>query len=130
MNGTDIIFKIDQETFAGQTSADLSIETDMIETTNKTTGQFKTFIPGKTGSTIDVEAIYNIAETAGGSEAFETIKAKTLVELYFGCEDSGSKHYEASGYITSLSISAGDNDNATNSVSIQITGEPMLEENT
>jgi predicted secreted protein len=123
-NGTDIVFKANGELYAGQTSADLSIERDMIETTNKTTGKYKKFIPGKINTTIDVEGIVKLGETSGAEDLLSDLKADTAVTVYWGGNESGETYYECSGYISSVSISAPDNDAATGSVSIQVIDEP------
>lgn len=123
-NGTALLVGIGGTTVSCQTnSSALNLTRDMIETTCKdATGSNKTYIPGEKGSTIDVEASYDPAGTLAFSDIFADWDAGTVITWTWGSTDAGEKYYTGSGYIADLTPSAPQNDRATYSFTIQVTG--------
>ena len=124
-NGTALLVKVGGTLLSCQTDdTSLSLTKDMIETTCKgAAGGAKTYIPGEYGATIDVNAAYDIAATNGFSEMFANIVNGTEVAWTWGSTASTEKFYEGHAFVSDLSISAPQNDKASYSFTLQVTGE-------
>ena len=125
VNGTALVIQIDTVAISCQTdSSSFNIDRDMIETTCKdASGSAKTFIPGEYGSTIDGTAVYDQTATEGYSEAFSDIVNGTSVAWKWGSTAAGETYYSGNGYLSNVSAEAPQNDRATYSFTIQVSGE-------
>lgn len=123
-NGTNIVLKLATKLFVGESSSNLNLASDMIETTSKSsTGSAKTYIPGEYGGTISASGLYDPASTDWGfTEAVAALKAGTSLTFLLGGVDSTDKYYTGSCYLTSVTLDNPQNDNSTWSAELQITG--------
>lgn len=123
MDGRDILIKLNDQLFAGQTTGDISFEADEIETGTKLTGKWKTFRSGELSATVDVEGLFNMNETGGTEAAFDEMKNGEEVDFFYGGETSGDTKFTGKAIITSLNISAPKNEEATASLTLRPSGE-------
>ena len=124
-NGTALVVKIGGTAVSCQTDdTSLSLTRDMIETTCKdATGSAKTYIPGEKDATIDVNAAYIVDDANGFTSVFSDFDNGTEITWVWGSTVAGEKSYTGSGYISDLSVSGPQNDRATFTFTIQVTGE-------
>jgi len=123
-NGTALLVSVDGTALSCETdSSSMSLTRDLIETTCKdATGSAKTYIAGEKGGTIDVSAAYVVNATAGFSEMFAIWDAGTEVAWTWGSTVAGEKSYSGVGLIGDLSNEAPQNDRATYSFTLTISG--------
>ncbi len=122
-NGTAILMSVEGNIIKGTTSHDLSLTADMIETTTKDSGGDKEYIAGERDGTVTVEGRYDdAASPVGYSELFAYYKAGTQLTCVYGLQAVGKKAYTFEAQISSLNNSAPENEAATFSVDLQITG--------
>lgn len=122
--GDEILVTWGGNVIEGQTSGELNFERDSIEVTSKDSGGVKAYIQGDRGATLSLECIYDqTVSNEPFSALFTDWKTDGTVTFQFGETDSGEKYYTGSGFITSLSVSAPQNDKGTFSMEIQVTGD-------
>lgn len=131
--GNLIVVKIGTKKLVAQQKCDISIETEMLETTSKDSGAAKEFLPDKYSGTINISGLYDPYASTGTYETSNTLFTaqigKTLCALKFG-ETAGGKYYFAcNAYIQSHSVEAGTGDVATYSITFQITGAITMSQN-
>jgi TP901-1 family phage major tail protein len=124
-NGTALLVTIGGTAVSCQTDdTALNLTRDMIETTCKdATGSAKTYIPGEKDATIDVNAAYIVDDADGFTSVFSNFDNGTEITWVWGSTAAGEKSYTGSGYVSDLSASGPQNDRATFSFTIQVTGE-------
>ena len=122
------------------TSCELSIDQETIDTSNKMSCRWNSNLAGKSSYTISADALYT---QAAGAYSFDSMMAAMVagtplpwavgqaVAAGSGetCEqrtfalDTGKQYYKGEGLITSLSLSAGNNEVASCSITITGSGE-------
>ena len=122
VNGTLLVVQISDATLVCETDSSFDLTADMIETTCKGSGNWKTFIPGEKSGTLPVEAVYDETGTYSYSEAFADLDAGTELTWKWGQTGAGTKYYTGSGLWSDLSAQGPQNDRATWGGTIQITG--------
>jgi len=122
VDGTLLVVDIAGSTLVCETDSSQNFTADMIETTCKASGGWKTYIPGEKGGTIDISAVYDETGTYTFSSAFADFEAGTALTWKWGSTATGEKYYTGSGYWGDLSSEAPQNDRATWSGTIQIDG--------
>lgn len=132
INGTDIkVFSsgtTDLVAFAQNCT--LTITHNAREITNKGSAGFKELADGMREFTIEVDGLYaftsgSSALTNGADDLIQTniIANRIKVDFIFGATATTSDvSYSGSGFITSVSLTAGTEDNATYSITIDGTG--------
>jgi len=130
-NGTALLVSIGGSVLSCQTdTSTMPLTRDMIETTCKdATGSNKTYIPGEKGATIDVTASYDQSASLGFSEMFANWDNGTEIAWKWGSTAAGGVFYSGNGYISNLTPDAPQNDRATYSFTIQVTGAITEETN-
>lgn len=123
-NGVNLLVEIDGALYGCISTQSLDFTADMIDTTCKDTGSFKTFEPGEKSGTLTAELLYNYSAPEGVVTAFDDWKAGTQVSWKYGNFETGEGYFYGEGFVESISMSAPKNDVATATVTIQITGEP------
>ena len=124
MDGTNILMSIGGSTVNGTTSQSLETTIDMIETTTKDSEGHKTYKAGEDGGTatvegkIDADATYSITDLRAAAAA----KAEIQCVYGEGVATTGKRILTFNALINSLSETAPENDNATWSLGLQITG--------
>tara|TARA_Y100000114_G_C11695912_1_gene295981 strand:- start:563 stop:982 length:420 start_codon:yes stop_codon:yes gene_type:complete len=134
VNATDVVLKLDFDSSAASdydkllhaTSANLSISREMRDSTTKDSSGFSTSLPGLKSFEISGDGFVDVDTTADAHEVPELITemisaANPEVAIQFSV---GSKNYTGKGFISSINIDAGVEENAT--YSITITGSGAL----
>lgn len=125
--GFDILLKVKEasgvaQVVAGQRNATLNRGKETIETTNKTTGGWKTFLPGLKEWSVDADGVY-IIDGEGYAlleDAFNNDKA-IIVEL--GEAGAGELGFTGDAILTEFPIECPYDDTCTYSITLQGTGE-------
>lgn len=133
----------DKKVLAFATSCSLQIDGETIDTANKMSCAWNATKAGKNSYTISADALYTQAEGDYSFDALmELMVKREAVEWYIGspvdessvaCKsrtfaiDKDAKHYGGEGLITSLSLSAGNNEVASCSITITGSGEIAID---
>jgi TP901-1 family phage major tail protein len=110
---------------ANLTSTDFELTRDTIDATNKDGGQYKEFLVGLAGWTMNAEGIFEEDASASGVSAkdlLDDVVAGTAVTVVMTSNVSGDLKVTGSAVITSFSWNAPVNDVSTFSVSLQGSG--------
>lgn len=126
VNGHYLRFFDGGTAIAKATSCTISFATEMRESAHKDTagdgGGWREVSPGQKSGTGSTEGLY-----AEDTNSFATLYDKmingTAVDLTFTTGESGDSIWYASGYITSMELSAPNNENVTYSISFEFSGE-------
>ena len=125
LDGVNLLVSNNGATIGCLTSNSLDFSADMLDSTCKDSGSFKTFLPGEKNATLSADALYNIDATEGIVQIFEDWKAGTEVDWKWGeFATSGEGYWYGKGYIQNITPTAGKNEVANYSFTIQVTGEP------
>lgn len=122
LRGMDIIVSVNTGTTAapvwtavgGQRNATLNRSAETIETTNKVSAGWKSFITGFKEWSVDCDGLYTLNDT-GYAELEDAFSAGELVEIQIAKD--GVLNYKGSAAITDFPIEAAYDDVATYSVS-------------
>ena len=110
---------------ANATSSDFELTRDTIDATNKDGGQYKEFLVGLAGWTMNAEGIFEEDGSATGVSAkdlLDDVIAGTAITVVMTSNVSGDLKVTGSAVITSFAWNAPVNDVATFSVSLQGSG--------
>lgn len=124
LNGTDLALYNNTYLIGTSTTCSLSVSADMRDTSNKDSAGWKAVLVGQKSWTVSVEGLvahsvsYNYAYLFG----LWTNKTAVSVVLKSVSNAAGDYYWSGSGYITSLSMNAANEQNITYSLSIQGTG--------
>lgn len=132
--GTFVMLKVNGKLLIGQNSASLKDTITMIETSNKTTGNTSSFVPGRHASTMSVGGIASTsleATEAGYHELRVLSLANTLIPVILAeftdkngtTELTGTQRYSGSAWVSGLTWDNPDNDKQTFSCDLQIEGD-------
>lgn len=129
----------DKKVLAFATSCSLQVDGESIDTANKMACRWTSNLAGKNSYSISADALYT---QATGDYSFDALMAKMVaggaIDWYIGkaqaeegvaCDartfalDETAKHYHGKALITSLSLSAGNNEVASCSISLTGSGE-------
>jgi len=133
VNATDVILKLDFDSSSTSynkllhaTSANLSISREMRDSTTKDSSGFSTSLPGLKSFEISGDGFVDIDDSTDGKDVEELITemlaAAPEVAIQFAV--GPNKNYAGKGFISSISVDAGVEENAT--YSITITGSGSL----
>lgn len=135
LNGTDLLLKVgadgSPEVIAFSTSCSLEVSMDEIDQTNKDSSGFKSIIGGTRSWSVSCDNLYQ-NEAHASKESFTSLwqyvdgRDVISVELAVHNATTNNVYYEGSGYITSLSVNGGTEDQS--SFSVTITGSGALTE--
>ena len=107
----------DYEPIAHSTSASISFNNDLRDVTTKDSAGFQENIGGLKSFELSTDALQDINADLDFKEFYDDINERNEVIIKFAERTSGVK-WEGSGYISSLSMDAGVEENVTYSVSI------------
>ena len=110
-----------QEPIAHSTSASISFNNDLRDITSKDSGGYQENAGGLRSFELSSDALQDINADLDFKEFYDDINERNEVIVRFAERGSGVK-WEGSGYISSLSMDAGVEENVTYSVSITGTG--------
>ena len=124
--GTGVALYVQGKKVANLTSNDFDISTDMIEVTNKDSAGYKEFLPGENGGTISAECRLNTTGLASNLVSLQTLLGYQLAGTAVTCRITdfvaGEMALEGTAYITNTTANYPQNDVATASVSLQLSG--------
>ena len=131
--GTLVLINVDGKVLVGQTSLDYNQVVNMIEMSNKTSGDDAEFLPGRVNRTLSVGGLASETPetTEAGYDALDDAVAnKTKIQVEFSkytdttgtTGASGTSKRVAYAWVSNLSKAAPDNDKETFSCDLQITG--------
>ena len=125
-NATDVVLSITTadglEAVAHCTSASLSVNMDLRDSTTKSSGGWQENLGGLKSWEMSGDAFVDIASPTGADieSLFTVFEARDAIQCTFGL--SGML-YDGTALITSISIDAGVEENATYSISLTGTGD-------
>ena len=122
LNGTKVLLYSNGNAIAYSNSASIAFSMDTIETSTKDSNDWSEFLAGRRSSTFSVDGLVALDSSYNVSYLFGLINAQTTVTLRFSTEVTGDKYYQASAVVTSLDISAANNEAVSFSASFQGTG--------
>mgnify|MGYP006144628517 CR=1 FL=1 len=109
------------------TDCSISTNVDLRDTTTKSNAGYKDVLPGMMEATMSFSGMFANDATNGFHELFDFQNAKTQLDVKLtqivgsgSTPNVGDMEFEAKGYITSLDLTGGTEDNATFSCSIQL----------
>jgi len=109
------------------TDCSISTNVDLRDTTTKSNAGYKAVLPGMMEATMSFSGMFANDATNGFHELFDFQNAKTQLDVKLtqivgsgSTPNVGDMEFEAKGYITSLDLTGGTEDNATFSCSIQL----------
>ena len=111
----------DYEPIAHSTSASVSFNMDLRDTTTKDSGGFQDNEGGLRSFELSTDALQDVNADLDFKEFFDDINSRSEVTVRFS-ERGGGQKWEGVGIVTSASMDAGVEDNTTYSVSITGTG--------
>ncbi|MEA3431314.1 MAG: phage tail tube protein [candidate division WOR-3 bacterium] len=125
--GRKIVLQVDTKTLVGYRSHSMDVTADMADaTTGESTNQWKEQEPMYKGMEFSVEGLYD--PTSGDNlsldDVYDLLAAGTQVTAKYGNTEAGSKYYQVSAYVTSISESAPHDDLASYTVNLVADGEP------
>lgn len=94
----------------GQRSATINMQADTIDTSDKTTGGFKTFMAGLIEWSVEMDALY-VENDNGMSALHDAFIARAMVEIVVTFD--GVTRYTGYAYVTELSSDAAHDDAVT-----------------
>ena len=109
------------------TDCSISTNIDLRDTTTKSNAGYKAVLPGMMEATLSFSGMFANDATNGFHELFDFQNAKTKLDVKLtqivgsgSTPNAGDMEFVAAGYITSLDLTGGTEDNATFSCSIQL----------
>jgi len=107
---------------ANSTNTELTINQELRETTTKDSQGWKDNLEALRNFTGSGEFFVEIGVANGANELQNSIDNRTTLTAYWSTEVTGDLFWRGTVYLTSLSISAGVEDNVTASISFEGTG--------
>ena len=104
-----------QEPIAHSTSASVSFNMDLRDTTTKDSGGYQNNLGGLKSFELSTDALFDLTADLDFQEFFNDLKNRTLVTVRFAERTSG-RYYQGTAFVTSLSMDAGVEENTTYSV--------------
>lgn len=127
INATDVVLSVQVDDglkpIAHCTSASLSMSLDLRDSTTKSSSGFSESLGGLRSYELSSDAFVDITDSSSTSEVLELFtvwKARNAVNVKFGATGI---QYTGTAFITSISVDAGVEENATFSISLTGTGE-------
>ena len=109
------------------TDCSISTSVDMRDTTTKSNAGYKDLLPGMMEASMTFSGMFASDATVGFNEIFNFQNNKTKLDVKLthivgsgSTPNVGDKEFEAAGYITSLDLSGGTEDNSSFSCTIQL----------
>jgi len=138
--GTKVLIKVASGLLVGQNSLDFSSVANMVEISNKTSGQYSEFAQERITQTLSVGGIASSAKEATNKGYWELLEAQAAgaaVAIVFTeftteagtTEEAGAEELTASAFVSSLDVSFPDNDANSFTCDFQITGAPTVSTN-
>jgi len=121
LNGTDLRVYVDEVLVAFARNNTLSINSDFIEVSGQGNGYFKENLPSLLSWSVSVDLLVDLTENTGLPSLFELITERTRFRLQISA-DADSYYYVGMAYLSSLEVSAPNEDATTLSVEVMPDG--------
>jgi len=109
------------------TDCSISTNVDMRDTTTKSNAGYKALLPGMMEATLSFSGMFANDATNGFHELFDFQNAKTKLDVKLtqiigsgSTPNAGDMEFEAKGFITSLDLTGGTEDNGTFTCQVQL----------
>ena len=125
VSGTDLRVYISGAAVAYATTSNLTLDAEITELAPTSVGaaSFRRIEPRRMAGQIVTNALYGPADNYDFADLFDAWTNGTEVEVVFRTSTSGEWTYEASGYVTNLSLTATVEENASATATFTLNGE-------
>ena len=124
MNGTAVLVTVGGTEINLLTECSISLSTELRDITNKESQGWKQSLAGLRSGSINFSLLHDESNTYGTAELWSAFTSNTATaSVKFTTEQSGEYEFAASGWVTSLEMNAGTEDNVTTSGTIELDGE-------
>ena len=122
--GNNLLLYLNGTAVALSRECSVSISADEIDITTKTDAKVSAMLPGRQKVTISASGLMSVAATAGMPAALTALlKNGTAVAWKFSTATSGDNYWHgATAYVTSIELSGTENDAATYSIGLTVSG--------
>jgi TP901-1 family phage major tail protein len=124
VNATNLKLYFGTTLVAHATSAQLSMNVEMMGATTKDSAGWEESLPGRKSWSLSGDFLFAFSASSNKvfNDVFAAIESKTKLAIVFGTFVSGDTHYSGNCYVESAELSAGVEDNATYSLTLRGTG--------
>lgn len=124
MNGTAVLVTVGGTEINLLTECSISLTTELRDITNKESGGWKQSLAGLRSGSINFSLLHDEDNTYGTQQLWSAFGLDTATaSIKFTTEATGDYEFAASGFVTSLEMNAGTEDNVTTSGTIELDGE-------
>lgn len=122
--GNNLLLYLSGTAVALSRECSVSISADEVDITTKTDAKVTSIIPGRQKVTISASGLMAVVSTTGNPAPLTTLlKNGTSVSWKFSTNTSGDNYWHgATAYITGIELNGSENDAATYSVSLVVSG--------
>lgn len=120
--GKNVFMYVDNVAIGYAKDGSFNIDTDMAETTNKDSGNFKSQIPVISGGSASVSGLVALDATKSIIDLASLQLAKTIVQLRWSTGVAGDDYFQANAYISKSSVESPMDNVCTYSVDFALTG--------
>lgn len=120
--GNTIFIQKGGTTIPAQLTSTVNFTSDMVAITDKDDNLARSFLPGEYGGTMSASFNYDQAAAVALDEHIDDIIAGTSATYLWGGTDSGDETFSATGYVSSVTGNAPQNEAATVDLEIQLSG--------
>jgi TP901-1 family phage major tail protein len=127
LNGTAYLLKIGSTNLPDQTEGSISINTEVIDVSNKDSLGFRDEIQlGMRSGSISVSGLVDDGNSDAVDTLMATFSSRASVSVVFGLDGTVTgeedHNFSATAFVTSLEVSAGTEDNVTYSATLELSG--------
>ena len=124
MNGTAVLVTIGGTEINLLTECSISLSTELRDITNKESSGWKQSLAGLRSGSINFSLLHDEANVFGTEQLWSAFTSNTAqASVKFTTEQQGDYEFDAAGWVTSLEMNAGTEDNVTTSGTIELDGE-------
>jgi TP901-1 family phage major tail protein len=126
LNGTAYLLKIGSTNLPDQTEGSISINTEVIDVSNKDSLGFREIQLGMRSGSISVSGLVDDGNSDAVDTLMTTFSSRASVSVVFGLDGTVTgeedHNFSATAFVTSLEVSAGTEDNVTYSATLELSG--------
>ena len=122
INGTDILFYVGGVAVAHASSHTLTVGMNTLDASTKSSAGWRDLKPGQRSWSVSGEHLYAFDAAFGATGLMTLMTNRTLSTVKLATVNSDNKRYSGSGYLTSLDVSAANEENTTFSFTFEGTG--------
>jgi TP901-1 family phage major tail protein len=126
LNGTAYLLKIGSTNLPDQTEGSISINTEVIDVSNKDSLGFREIQLGMRSGSISVSGLVDDGNSDAVDTLMATFSSRASVSVVFGLDGTVTgeedHNFSATAFVTSLEVSAGTEDNVTYSATLELSG--------